>query len=214
LLLLWMSHSDYNNSACIASWPVSYCGSIEAAVSSLGVGTYITKLLLRGAVAINHVVLSSALMQRPLVITSESAASPATLYCSDFGAMYAAANVSLGGVVEVCGLNTLTIRDVVIVGCSSTPFVRGINARVVLRNVTVVAPSHAPQSGTTSNGTAVGIGARGTLSSSLSPGTTMAQLVRLSNSSLSVVEALTRDVSITPVQPGEFFAQHIINCAR
>ncbi len=49
--------------ACNPSAQLSYCPSLETALVSLPQGTYITKVFVSGRVGIDHLVLSSSLLQ-------------------------------------------------------------------------------------------------------------------------------------------------------
>jgi hypothetical protein len=47
----------------VPSAKLAYCGSLEQALMSLPQGTYITKVFVRGRVGIDHLVLSSSVLQ-------------------------------------------------------------------------------------------------------------------------------------------------------
>ena len=90
-------------------------------------------LCFAGRVGLHHLVLSSALMQRPVVIESNSLSSPATLYCNSSDAF--------AGIIELCGAAQLTIRNVRLEGCvSPQTFVSVNRGSIVFRNVTLSGP--------------------------------------------------------------------------
>ena len=167
----------------------SYCRSLEAALVALPQGTYVTKIAVRGRVGIDHLVLSSSLMQRPVVLFSDPAAGGvATLYCTATAGVYAAANSSLQGAVEVCGTGRLTLKNVVIEGCASAPFLRGQSAQVVLRNVTIVPPSS----------TAASVQAGGWPLADPSP-VGVSSVVSTQNSTVSLVGVVAGGITISPL---------------
>ena len=191
LLLLLLSTSEYaDDSACVPlKSTTSYCRSLEKALIALPQGTYVTKMAVRGRVGIDHLVLSSSLMQRPIVIYSDPTAGGATLYCTTTSDVYAAANSSLFGAVEVCGVGRLTFKNVIIEGCTSAPFLRGQTSQVVLRNVTIVPPSR----------TAAFVSSTGVV---ISAAAGVSPVVSLQNSTLSFVGVVANNITIAPPTPG------------
>jgi hypothetical protein len=125
-------------SATAASLGITCTPSLEAALRSLPVGTFVNDIVVRGAVRVSHLVLSSVLMQRPVIVrgTSDGAGPRGVLYCD----ASAATAASMRGIIEVCGTQQLTLKDVDIMGCP-VDFVRALTARVVMRNVHVNASS-------------------------------------------------------------------------
>jgi hypothetical protein len=115
--------------------------SLEAALRSVPPGSFVSEVVVRGRVRVRHLVLSSVLMQRPVIIRGEvSGSARAQLYCDDRSG--AEEGGAATGAVEVCGGQQLTLRHVDIQGCPVT-FLRGVSARVVMRDVVVTGGSTA-----------------------------------------------------------------------
>ena len=70
-----------DDSQCTVSSPVAYCRSLEAALVSVPRSTYVTRVALRGRVSIDHLVIGSAVLQRPIVLYSDPGHGIATLHC-------------------------------------------------------------------------------------------------------------------------------------
>ena len=137
-------------------------------------------LCFAGRVGLHHLVLSSALMQRPVVIESNSLSSPATLYCNSSDVF--------DGIIELCGAAQLTIRNVRLEGCvSPQTFVSVNRGSIVFRNVTLSGPQ-------TMLGTSV------SASGSVASGSVlMGSLVSASNATVVVSYCTATDVNIYPL---------------
>jgi hypothetical protein len=121
--------------------------SLEQALRSTPVGTFVSEVIVRGRVRVKHLVLSSVLMQRPVIIRGEvsgsgSGSTRAQLYC-DGGSGVEGAAVPATAAVEVCGKQQLTLRHIDIAGCPVT-FLRAVSARVVMRDVVVTGATSSP----------------------------------------------------------------------
>jgi hypothetical protein len=116
------------------------CATVGRAITALSSHEHVfslSRVVVRGRVPLDHVLLGSAAMQRPVVI--EGAGDDAVLVCVDAnhdGVSDVAADVLGTAAIRVCGARTLTIRNVALEGCS-VRLLQAHSAHVVLRNVTV-----------------------------------------------------------------------------